>query len=544
MIRTVKKTLSYIKKNGLKKTAMRFLFHKPVQAITLKEVNVEKPFLAGASESFKTNPQFSIIVPLYNTSLPFLKAMIDSVIKQTYPYWQLCLADGSDQAHPEVGALCQQYSLNDRRIVYQKLCKNEGIASNSNAAAAMATGDYLALLDHDDFYTEDALLCLARAVERHEPDVLYSDEGKATKNGQKTRRPFYKPDWSPDLIYSQMYVGHLLAFRRELFWSVGGFDKDFSGSQDYDLLLRLSERTTRIFHIPKVLYFWREADTSTASDPNQKPYAHLAGLKALDRHLKLKYDGIAFAEESEYPYVYRARFSTLRDTPKISILLLAHSEDKAEMSMTAIRENTHYKNYELFPIQSETTSQNESYESHGFKVIRDCINKIEGEIAVLIDEGLFPENGEWLELLCENALRKETGAVGPLVLTQYGKILHAGLVLNENNTWQSPYKGESYDHFAPFFVSPAVSRNVLGLAGCIAVEKKKLLRLENCRNIQDCCVKLYQLGYYNLFLPYSKLVAVENFCIERKSSFGAADSFFSPNLSIREKKVKLKELYL
>lgn len=213
------------------------------------------------------------MVPLYNTNINFLKEMIESVILQTYTNWELCLVDGSDIEYENIKNLCMEHATKDDRIKYKKLHQNWGISENSNICVSLATGHYLVLFDHHDLLGIDALYENAIAIEETNADILYSDEDHVTEKGQHLN-PLFKPDWSLDLLYSQMYICHLLVFKKEIFNKVGGFNKD------YYLMLRLSEKTTKIYHIPKVLYSWRETLNSTAMDATSKPYAHIAGLNA------------------------------------------------------------------------------------------------------------------------------------------------------------------------------------------------------------------------------------------------------------------------
>ena len=225
-------------------------------------------------------PVISILMPVYNTDTPWLKRAVDSVHAQVYPYWELCIADDGS-TKPDVGRLLRKYAAQDPRIKTRFLSANEGISEASNAALSLASGDFIGLLDHDDELSPDALYEVARFLNRHpEADMLYSDEDKIAENGERCE-PSFKPDWSPDLFLSCMYTCHFGVYRKSLVREIGEFRKGYEGSQDYDLVLRLTERTDRIFHIPRVLYHWRKSTGSAASSTNAKPYAYTSAKEAL-----------------------------------------------------------------------------------------------------------------------------------------------------------------------------------------------------------------------------------------------------------------------
>ena len=229
--------------------------------------------------------KISIAVPVYHTPEPFLREMIESVKRQTYPYWELCLADGS----PEDEGLRQmllQYAKEDDRIVVRILEKNLGIAGNTNAALEMATGEYIGLLDHDDFLEPDALFWIASEMEGLDwPDLLYTDEDKTSQDGSEYFQPNFKPDYNPDLLRSNNYICHFLVAERDLVAHAGGFDSRYDGAQDYDFILRCTEKARKIVHIPRVLYHWRTHPQSTADNPISKQYAYDAGKRAIEAHL-------------------------------------------------------------------------------------------------------------------------------------------------------------------------------------------------------------------------------------------------------------------
>jgi len=229
---------------------------------------------------FEYCPQISIIVPLYNTAPQFLKELIESILSQTYSNWQLCFADGSDLNHQATREVISSHSLNDKRIVYQKLESNYGISENSNRAISMASGEYIALLDHDDLLSCNALFEVVKTINETSADFIYSDELSFAENLSHITNIHFKPDFAIDNLRSNNYICHLSVFSRILLEKTGFFRSEYDGSQDYDLFLRLSENASKIIHIPKVLYYWRVHPSSVAADISAKPYCILSAQKA------------------------------------------------------------------------------------------------------------------------------------------------------------------------------------------------------------------------------------------------------------------------
>ena len=238
------------------------------------------------SDSFSKNYCISIVVPLYNTPEIFLREMIESVLNQTYSNWQLCLADASDESHRYVKEICLQYIENETRIVYKKLPKNQGISENTNECLKMVTGEFVALLDHDDLLHPSALYEVAVCAEESQADLIYTDE--ATFLGKESRllSVHRKPDFYMENLCANNYICHFTAFRKKLLEQTGGFRKEFDGSQDHDLIFRLCEVATKVCHIPKVLYFWRAHENSVALHTEAKEYVVQAGVKAIQAHLE------------------------------------------------------------------------------------------------------------------------------------------------------------------------------------------------------------------------------------------------------------------
>ena len=533
--------------------------------------------------NFKKNVKFSILIPLYNTPSDLLKETIESVISQTYGNWELCLADGSDSQHNYVENICNEYANIDSRIKYKKLDNNLGISDNTNACAELASGDYIALFDHDDLLYPNALFENAIAIELHQPDVLYSDEDKVDINGV-AQLPFYKPDWSRDLLYSQMYICHFLVFKKSLFEKIGGYNKKFDGAQDYDLMLRFSEQTDNIYHIPKILYSWRMTENSTSANSDSKPYAQSAGLNALNAHLKRYVKEDAFAEETNSLFVFSSRFPLKYPKPKVSVIM--PMKDNCKLSDTCVKSilaKTNYSNYDIIILDNNSEKQKTFDWFEKIKKRSDKIRIIpakfpfnwsklnnfgmqysDADVFIFLNNDMEVISPDWMELLCENAMRKDIGVVGPLLLYADNTIQHAGVVLGMGGWADHVFKGMDPVNYSSPFVSPIVNRNVLSVTGaCMAVSRKTIEKIgkfdENfiiCGSDVELCLRAYENGFRNLYLSNVKLYHYESQSRDSyipESDFENSkrayspyigentDPFFNINLDINSCQPKLKE---
>ena len=538
VLRKVGRGLKCVKQNGIRYTIRR-IHYKIQTKLGITPKTYDRSVLDEQKKTvFEENIKFSILVPLYNTPEKYLKEMIRSVQAQTYSNWELCLADASDDGHAYVEKVSKGFAAKDDRIRYQKLQENKGISGNTNACAEMATGDYIALLDHDDLLAPVALFMNMKAIMRNHADVLYSDEDHLSLRGKHVF-PLHKPDWSPDLLYSQMYICHFLVIKKCLFDEVGGFRSEFDGSQDYDLMLRLSEYTDQICHIPAILYTWRESPGSTAANADAKPYAHEAGRKALDSHLKRRYGERAGAFDSDYTFVFDARFGTLAEKqPKVSIII--PMKDQCALSDGCVRsilEKTGYQNYEILlldnrsekletfewfeqikKIDSRVRVLKADMEFNWAKLNNFGVENASGEVYVFLNNDTVVISEDWLERLAENALRKDIGVVGALLLYEDMTIQHAGVVVGMNQLADHVFKGLGTNHFGSPFISPMVSRNVLSVTGaCMAISRDKLDHIglfdESfiiCGSDVELCLRAYEYGYNNRYDVNVRLFHLES----------------------------------
>ena len=564
--RKVVNGLRCIKNYGIRYT-LNMVKTKVKSNNNVKSLNLEE--LPSMEESIK----FSILIPLYNPPVIYLEELVQSILNQTYTNWELCLADGSTENLDQIEAAIQKYSESDSRIIYTKLTDNLGISENTNKCAELATGDYFVLSDQDDLLSPTALYMNALAIQETDADVLYSDEDHLSLEGKHTNQ-FYKPDYSIDLLYSQMYICHLFVFKRSIFEEVGRFRKEFDGSQDYDLMLRFTEKTDKIIHIPQILYSWREIESSTAINPNAKPYAHNAGLNALTEHLKRKYGEIASATESEYTFVYDARYNLLENEPRVSIIIPLKDQWKlTDSCVKSIINKSSYQNYEILLLNNNSEEKktmewfqtiqkednrikvmNASFEFNWSKLNNFGMEHASGEVYVFLNNDTIINSSDWIERLAENALRDDIGVVGPLLLFEDNTIQHAGVVVGLNGWADHIFKGMPPVHYGTPYTSAMISRNVLAVTGaCMAISKKTIQKIGTfdesfiiCGSDVEICIRAYEKGLNNLYNSHVKIYHLESKsrdsyipkidfkkseeCYGKYKRFG--DPFFNLNLDI------------
>lgn len=537
------RTLVYLKKNGLRATVYRVLKGAgpmPVDKRKLKKI-AEDYYISAQRREQEENAQFpkdikfSVLVPLYNTPDSFLKAMIESVQAQTYKNWELCLADGSDSEHSFVGEICKKYADGDRRIKYEKLERNLGISENTNACIRMATGEYIALFDHDDLLHPSALYEVMRAICEHGADFIYTDENTFSEEPRDAYNPHFKPDFSPDTLRSYNYICHLSAFSRELLDSVGYFRSEYDGSQDYDLILRLTEKAKKVFHIRKILYYWRAHKNSVAQDVGAKPYTVTAAKKALAAHLErcgLKGEVL----DSSVPTTYHIKYE-IDGNPLISVIIpnKDHTDD-LEVCLKSLYEKSSYKNFEVIIVENNSTEKEtfEYYEAiaqkHGnvkivkwegnfnYSAINNFgVNYANGEFILLLNNDVEIINGSCLEEMLMFAQRKDVGAVGAKLYYSDDTVQHAGVILGLGGT-----AGHAHKHFGrshPGYMARAsIAQNLSACtAACLMMRRDVFDEVggldesfEVAFNDVDLCMKIRKKGYLVVFTPYAELYHYES----------------------------------
>jgi GT2 family glycosyltransferase len=475
--------------------------------------------------SFRYAPVISIVTPVHDTDERWLRRMIESVRCQIYPHWELCLVnDGSSKAH--VQTVLDEYAAIEPRVQVKHLTRNHGIAGASTRGLDLATGEFVALLDHDDELPPDALFeVAARLNEDPDLDLIYSDEDKLDPDGRRVE-PLFKPDWSPDLLLSMNYITHLSVFRRLLLGEVGGFRPGLDGSQDYDLLLRFTERTCRIAHIPKILYHWRKTRGSVAASTAAKPFAYEAGCRAIEDAVRRRGDEARV--EAIRPGLYAVRYR-LAGTPLVSIIIPTRDRwPLLDQCLRSIEEKTSYRRYEILVLDNDTT---EPHALNGLNAIAgkwrvyrrpgpfnfSALNNFgaaeaHGEHLVFLNNDTQVVKRDWLTALLEHAQRPEVGAVGARLHYPDGRIQHAGLVLGVGGVADHAFKGLPGDRIA-YFGFPDAVRNVSGVtAACMMVPRRAFEvvggfdeRLQVALNDVDLCLRLRERGYRIVCTPFALL---------------------------------------
>ncbi len=408
------------------------------------------------ARSFASQPLVSIITPVFDTPVSWLGEAVDSVLKQVYENWELLLIDDGSTATDLLRAL-PGVAARDRRIRLVRLESHQGISAALNRGVDLAEGQWLTFLDHDDVLEPDALFQNVELLQENPGlDLIYSDEDKLTEQGLDS--PILKPDWSPDFFLSCNYLCHMIFLRRDLVREVGGFQPQFDGSQDYDLLLRVSERTDRIHHIPRVLYHWRRSENSSASDVRQKPGQLEASWRAIEAHLKRRGEQALVAVDWRSHAFYVRR--ELREAKKISVIIPSfRGPESLERCVESVVGRTSYPNYEIVIVkvgERDEIAKATTDFSHRVLYFADAVNDsaaknyavahTDSPWLLFLDDNTEAIGPDWLTIMAEHVQRPETGAVGARLVNPGGTIEHAGLVLGVNGIAQSAFRGFPAEH--------------------------------------------------------------------------------------------------
>ncbi|MEI7918243.1 MAG: glycosyltransferase [Candidatus Saccharibacteria bacterium] len=527
-------------------------------------------------------PLISVVVPVYNTPDKYLKPLIQSLFDQTYSNWQLCISDASTDA--KRSRAIRATSKLDGRIKYH-FKKGLHISDNTNEGFKLADGEFIGLLDHDDVLSPHALKEVVFAINRHaDVDVLYSDEDKLSDDGTQRSLPFFKPDWSPDLLLGVNYITHFLVVRRSLIDKLGGLRSKYDGAQDYDLLLRLTEITDRIIHIPKILYHWRLADGSTAKSVGEKSYADNAGQEALRDAVKRRKIRAEVVEIPERPTNYRLKYVLPKKQPKVSIIIPFKDRPiLLERCVSSIIDKTTYSNYEIILISNNSVQKEtkdlirslrldnriKAFEwNHLFnysKINNYGVKKSSGEYLILLNNDTEVITPEWIDELLGVAIQPGVGAVGPMLLYPEEKngIQHAGVILG-----MGTMAGHVFRHHQPGdwtdFGLPVWPRNYLALtAACLMVSKKLYKKVGGLDEIFTVagndvafCLRLHEGGYRNIYWPFASLYHYESVSVGSynngiqldydhsleyyKPYHLVGDKYFNPNLDLMNEQIGVK----
>lgn len=531
---------------------------------------------------FPKDVTFSILVPLYNTPERFLREMIESVTAQTYGKWELCLADGSDDAHDFVGRICQEYRQKDSRIKYQKLVKNEGISGNTNECYKMATGNYIALFDHDDLLHPCVLFAYMQAICEKDADYIYCDE--ATFKGNSINHMItmhFKPDYAPDNLLANNYICHFSVFSRELLESGELFRSQFDGSQDHDMILRLTAKAKHIVHVPRILYYWRSHKGSVASSIDAKTYAIDAAKGAVADHLtKLGYRNFEIESTRAFATIFRIKYE-LTSCPLVSIIIpnKDHVDDLSRCVESIINLST-YDNYEIVIVEnnSETAEIRTYYEEisrhprvqvveykgdfNYSKINNFGVQYAKGEYLLLLNNDTEVITPDWMEELLMYAMRKDVGAVGAKLYYPDKTIQHAGIVIG-----LGAHRTAGHTHYripeanVGYMGRLCYAQDVTAVTGaCMMVSKalyEELGGLDEsftvALNDVDFCLRVREKGFLNIFTPFAELYHYESksrgsdkkderalryqqesdrFRVKWADALAKGDPYYNPNFSL------------
>lgn len=469
-------------------------------------------------------PKFSIVLPVYNVEVKWLEKAIESVLRQIYSHWELCIVDDASP-NPEIRSLLTRYQQLDSRIKVVFRSSNGHISAASNSALELVTGDYVALLDHDDELTIDALFQNAKLINQHpNADFIYSDEDKINAAG-KRRDPVFKPDWSPEYFHSTMYSCHLGVYRSDLIRKTGGFRLGYEGSQDYDLVLRVMEQTQQIYHLPKVLYHWRMIPASAASGSEAKPWAYTAGYKALESMLERSaYPG--WVEETQFPGMYRVR-RKVQGQPLVSIVLTGLGQEFRRSLETCVRQiqaHSRYCNLEFIAVtDSEAIAATQLATQLAIRLIpcpanfnqpqriNQGVAAATGAIVLLLNPSLIPRTSDWIESMLEFAQQEDLGAIGAKILLPDNRIQGGGLVWLRHGV--QPAFHQMDNHYPGYGGSNLLNRNYLAVSGdCLMMRRSVFEALGGLDGAfpqgweVDLCLKAHQANYRQVVTPAAELV--------------------------------------
>ena len=535
--------------------------------------------------AFAQKPLISIVIPLYCTPLPYLKELLESVRRQSYENWQLCLADGSPD--DKAKEFIEKHYGREKRIVYRKLEENGGISVNTNEAVALAAGEYLMLCDHDDTLEPDALYEIVKAINDTGADVLYTDEDKVSMDGRHYFDPNFKPDFNLFRLRENNYICHIFVVKKSLTDETGLLRSEFDGAQDFDFILRCCEKAQKITHIPKVLYHWRCHMDSTAADPSSKAYAYEAGRKAVREHYqRLGID--AKVEMTERPGWYRSHVK-VQENPLISVIIpnKDHTDD-LELCLFSMTRKSTYRNYEILIVENNSEKE-ETFEYYrklpdrypkariltwekefNYSAINNFAAKeAKGEYLLFLNNDVEILTPDWMEEMLQNCQQENVAAVGAKLYYPDDTIQHAGVVLGLGGIAGHIMCRASKEDPGYFGRMISVQEISAVTAACMMVKKSDFDAVggldetfQVAFNDIDLCMKFRAAGKKIIFTPYAELYhyesksrgledtpekqfrfdkEVKRFQEKWAQQLEMGDPYYSPNLSVTEGDCSLRE---
>lgn len=494
----VKKGFEYIRRNGVSRfwtlaKAKAFPAGKSYKEWYEEHCPTKEELMRQREVEFSVQPLISIVVPTYQTPIPFLKDMIDSVRKQSYEKWELCIADGSlngdenDTKVIRVREELNRYSMEDKRIKVVYLEENQGIAENTNQALALATGEYIGLFDHDDMLTPDALYEIVKAINDYDYDVLYTDEDKISEDSHNYKKPVFKPDYSPELLCANNYITHFFVAKKSIVDRLGGFRKEYDGSQDYDFIFRCVELAKKVGHVSKVLYHWRMHGGSVAGDPTSKMYAYDAGKKAIQSHYERV--GIqANVEHMERLGLYHTEYKMIKQ-PLISVIIYGGDDEKKKRCSEWFKRKD-YSNLEILASAGINVEE-----------INALAEKARGSYLFFVSENLESVERDALQQMAGVLQIQNVGAVSGKVIGRKHTVEDVGVVFRTNGDLCKANYGIGDCDYGDMFRAKVMSNYSILSLNCFMTHKNTFEELGRFNKhfslsfaAADYCLKLRMHG--------------------------------------------------
>lgn len=494
----VKKGFEYIRRNGVSRfwtlaKAKAFPAGKSYKEWYEEHCPTKEELMRQREVEFSVQPLISIVVPTYQTPIPFLKDMIDSVRKQSYEKWELCIADGSlngdenDTKVIRVREELNRYSMEDKRIKVVYLEENQGIAENTNQALALATGEYIGLFDHDDMLTPDALYEIVKAINDYDYDVLYTDEDKISEDSHNYKKPVFKPDYSPELLCANNYITHFFVAKKSIVDRLGGFRKEYDGSQDYDFIFRCVELAKKVGHVSKVLYHWRMHGGSVAGNPTSKMYAYDAGKKAIQSHYERV--GIqANVKHMERLGLYHTEYKMIKQ-PLISVIVYGEDDEKKKRCSEWFKRKD-YSNLEILASAGINVEE-----------INTLAEKARGSYLFFVSENLESVERDALQQMAGVLQIQNVGAVSGKVIGRKHTVEDAGVVFRTNGDLCKANYGIGDCDYGDMFRAKVMSNYSILSLNCFMTHKNTFEELGRFNKrfslsfaAADYCLKLRMHG--------------------------------------------------
>lgn len=577
-LRSIKKVYHLYGKKGLVKATVNTLLGRKLdQGLVAKKISYDdrgnmlfeeqqKEMTAEQQKSrikeFEYAPKISVIMPIYNAPVKWLEKAVESLRGQTYENWELCAVNDGSTNRSGFEYLLEAQKQDDRIKLADNL-QNGGISAASNDALKLASGEYIALMDQDDEITLDAFFWYIDLINQHkDADFIYSDECKIDgKKGKKLSYFICKPDWSPEMMINQMYTGHMTVYRKTIVERVGGFRSEYDFSQDYDLALRISRETNAIYHLERILYFWRSVETSSAA--GGKDFARESNLNALKDHLE--HLGVSVEKMLANPY---ANYARIRQTyaPSVSIIVPSDSCDNMLRTAQGILENTSYDNYDIILVTNSKAVENLKNKIID-KRVKYCLfdeefnfslkcnrgaDFSENEMLVFYNDDVIPKDSEWLERMIELFQIEGVGGVSPMLVYEDDKIQYAGMISGVRGQVGTSFHFKKYDT-VDYWFNQYLIRNVSVLSGACAVIKKDVfesigkfdsINTPSGHSDVDISFKLIEKGYRCVYTPYAIMTHIGNhswakkevkdkcsiFCYKRWGKYIEKDPYFTETM--------------